>query len=349
MIKKEKNSVLKVEIRNQDLEKICYWTALKYKNDNFHYQNVGNKNEYIGCFFDHWIQKLPETLVFEKLLENKEFGVVEDNFIYGQDTKKNSPDIIGLKKDGKTYPMALYNAGNWEMEENSVFVEMKTVKNNHDLLIIPKTQFDREKYYAVVKSNLKEDYLLNLFDDSFFNEENLNNLKTPDEFVKSNEKLILPEKLKKSDKIGFYELLGIFKGKDFEEIMIESEKGNHRYLKSIEKVDSNLGNNMKTLNNGLYFHLNNDEKNIPIMIEYESESEITLINEKKTFIEVEIKGIVKIDNYELKNGIYRLNYNTFNKSSNKKEYLISMNILEGFKESRHEELIKKLENFIEMN
>lgn len=96
-----KKTNLKVEITKNDLYRTCYWATLKYKNDENHYQKVGNRSENIGCYLDHWIQKLPEKLILEKLMKEKDYSIVEDNFIYGQDTKKNSPDLIGVKKENK--------------------------------------------------------------------------------------------------------------------------------------------------------------------------------------------------------------------------------------------------------
>ena len=63
MINNKNKIDLKVKISKKDLYRTCYWTALKYKNDRNHYQKVGNKTENIGCYFDHWIQKLSETLI----------------------------------------------------------------------------------------------------------------------------------------------------------------------------------------------------------------------------------------------------------------------------------------------
>ena len=37
---------------------------------------------------------------------------VKDNFLYGQNTKKNSPDIIGIEDEENIYPLALFKDGN---------------------------------------------------------------------------------------------------------------------------------------------------------------------------------------------------------------------------------------------
>ena len=56
----------------------------------------------IGGFFDRWFNRAPEFLIFGELLKGQKYDVVIDNFLYGQDTKKNAPDIIGLQKNQKT-------------------------------------------------------------------------------------------------------------------------------------------------------------------------------------------------------------------------------------------------------
>ena len=104
------------------------------------------------------------------------------------------------------------------------------------MITIPKSQFDENKYYAIIISNLKDDYLLNLFDDEFFSERNYNMMKINENFIKSDENnmIIKPVELKKPNDIGYFELIGIYKGKNIEKISILTQN-NPRYLKSIEK------------------------------------------------------------------------------------------------------------------
>ncbi|WP_407414400.1 hypothetical protein [Methanobrevibacter sp.] len=346
MINNENLSILKVDITKKDLYRTCYWTALKYKNDRNHYQKVGNKTEMIGCYLDHWIQKLPERLILNQLVEKKDYSIVEDNFIYGQDTKKNSPDLIGLKKENKIIPLALYNNGNWKMVKNAPFVEVKTFKNNQLLVTIPESQFDDDKYYVIVKSNLKEDYLLNIFDDKFYEKCDLDEFETYSDLVLSDDKLINPSKVEKPKNIGSYELLGIYKGFQIKQIAIMAEKNKYYYLKSIRNKNSENKIN-KELKNGLYCHSNNEILCCPFCIKKEDkDSKIICKNEGKTFIDVLVEGKVRIDNYELNDGNYRLKFEKFDKTSESIEVIVPRNTLQVVFDSKHEELIKELDEFV---
>lgn len=341
-----KNKNIKVEISKKDLYRTCYWAILKYKHDLNHYQKVGSKTQSIGCYLDGWIHKLPERLILTKLVEKKDYSIVEDNFIYGQDTKKNSPDLIGLKKDEKIIPMALYNNGRWEMVKNAPFIEVKTFKNNQLLVTIPESQFDENKYYIIVKSNLRQDYLLNLFENKFFDECDLDEFETYDEFIKSNEKLIKASKIERPSSIGSYELIGIYKGSQIKKISKTVGKGKYYYLASLREIKSKDKLNIE-LTNGPYCHSNNEIDCLAFCIQKEDDSEITIKNEGKSYIDVLVKGNVKIDNFKLKDGRYRLNFKIFSKSSETLEVIVPRNTLKSLFKSKYEELLEKIDEFIE--
>lgn len=347
MINNKNPSILKVNISKEDLYRTCYWTTLKYKNDRNHFQKVGNKTEMIGCYLDRWIQKLPERLILSKLIDNKDYTIVEDNFIYGQDTKKNSPDLIGLKKENKIFPLALYNNGNWEMVDDAPFIEVKTIKSNQFLVTIPESQFDENKYYVIVKSDLSNEYLLLLFKDEFFEKCDFDEFETHEDFIISNKKLIKPSKIEKPNSIGSYELLGVYKGSKIKKISIVAEKGNYYYLKSIRKINSKDKIN-KEIDEGLYCHSIEGASCFPFCIKKEEkDSKIISKNEGKSFIDIVVEGKIKIDNFELSDGRYRLNFEIFQKTSKVKEVVSPINTLQAVFDSNHEELIRKLDEFLE--
>lgn len=345
MLKNKKEIDLKVEISKKDIYRACYWTTMKYKHDKNHFQKVGNKTLSIGCYFDGWIQKLPEKLILNKLVEKKEYEIVDDYFIYGQDTKKNSPDLIGLKKGEQIIPLALYNDGNWKMIDKAPFVEVKTFKQNQLLVTIPESQFDEDKYYVIVKSNLSEEYLLHLFDEKFYKECDLKEFKIYDEFIESSEKLITPIEIKKSNIIGSYELIGIYKGLQIKKIAKIVGEGEYYYLKSFRKIKSKNTKKIE-LKNGPYCHSNDKMDCFSFCIQKNNNSKIFIKNEGKSYIDVEIIGKVKIDNFELKTGRYRLKFNVFSKSSKSLEVIVPRNTLEALLDSKHEELIDKLDSFM---
>ena len=280
------------------------------------------------------------------MIENKDYDIAEDNFIYGQDTKKNSPDLIGFEKENKIIPMALYNDGSWEMDKNAPFVEIKTFKNNQKLVTIPESQFDENKYYIIVESNLENDYLLNLFDDKFFEECDLEEFETPDEFIKSDGKLIRPESIEKPENIGYYELLGIYRGLQIKEICKTVGKGEYYYLNSIRPINSKDKTD-KELNSGLYCHSKDNIDCFSFCIQKEKDSKIFIRNEGKTYLDILVKSKVKIDTLEMTEGKYRLNFKKFQKTSDSLEVVVPRNTLKAVADSSHEELIKEFDRFIE--
>ena len=58
-----------------------------------------------------------------------------------------------------------------------------------------------------------------------------------------------------------------------------------------------------------------------------------------------VEGKIKIDNFELSDGRYRLNFEIFQKTSKVKEVVSPINTLQAVFDSNHEELIRKLDEF----
>lgn len=102
-----------IELDLEVLMQSCYWIVSKFREDNFHQQQSSSRRDLIGGFFDRWINKTHELIIFEKLInkysslqistfnsqepDKLPYSVLGDSFFYGQGTKKDAPDIIGLK------------------------------------------------------------------------------------------------------------------------------------------------------------------------------------------------------------------------------------------------------------
>ena len=136
-----------IELDLEVLMQSCYWIVSKFNLDNFHQQQNSSRSDLIGGFFDRWINKTPESLIFNKLLENKSYTAVNDYFFYTDNSSKNAPDIIGLNYDDKYYKFAVFNDGEWEIIDNTPFIEMKTFRESQNLITIPETQFDKNHFW----------------------------------------------------------------------------------------------------------------------------------------------------------------------------------------------------------
>lgn len=314
---------LKVEFTRNDLKKLSYWISLKFQEDSFH-KLLGNKHDLLGGFLDRWINKAPEFLIFNKLLENKNYHVITDNLLYDSDSEKNSPDIIGLESKNNLIQFACFVDGSWKFDNGMPFIEVKTFRENQKLITIPCSQFDEEKFYVIVESHVSENYLLSLFDDDFFDMDIFNSLQINPSFIISdkNNNLIYPKPLSKLDDVGFYKLLGIYRGKDLLPFAKQISYGmKPRYLKDIVLSECKRRNCNKELFSGIYCPDINDLF-IPISIDTLN-SRIFLLNKYKSYLGIMVKGKVKINEWVLTDGYYKLIFNRFEKTSDRRELFLS--------------------------
>ena len=308
--KKPKLEHNEVELTEDYLKQVVYWIINKFIKDSFHKQHNSSRNDLIGGFMDRWVNKIPEFLIFDKLLENKPYVPVTDYFLYDQETAKNAPDILGLLDDsGIYYPFSKFKNNRWDTPDDMPFVEMKVFRENHKLITIPARQFKPNRFYAIVVSHIRDDYITSIFDNSFFDKKYLNKLSKINEFIELDEgnQLLEPEILNKH-KLGTYELLGVYKWDTLKDNCIKVGLKNKKpetpiYLKDIVEY---VPENTLKLNSGEYNHFYQIKK-IPIFINLLNEgSEINMVNVSDLSLVVEIKGLVKINEYSYSSGYYEL-------------------------------------------
>jgi hypothetical protein len=349
---------MEIEIKLSDLKKIIYWTICKFKADKFHKQASSAKSDLIGGFIDRWINRLPEMLIFNKLLENKDYKAVVDNFLYNQETEKNAPDILGLQtKTGRIIKFAVFENGKWVQCGKAPFIEVKTFRNTQYLTSVPKTQFKSDHYYVFVESNIKEDYLVNVFDKSVFSEEIRNSIAVNEAFIKfdiGNQIMKLPE-LKIDEKLGSLKLIGIFEGKTVEEcsILAETDKSGKpekpRYFKKITEIadiypqkeiyneyDEEIREGIFKENNYVPFYIKKMQEN----------TKITIKRKKKSYFIVEVQGKADINGNVVKSGYYKIEFEIFDRSSKKSEYIGDKILFEKWAEKSENNLVKIFDDLI---
>ena len=64
---------MEVKFEKDDLYKLIYWIVCKFKEDEFHHQAASAKSDLIGGFFDRWLNRAPEFLIFRELLKGKNY------------------------------------------------------------------------------------------------------------------------------------------------------------------------------------------------------------------------------------------------------------------------------------
>lgn len=331
-----------VDLKRKDLMKNTYWTLCKFMNDDYTIENASSKRSLLGDFIDRWTNKAPETLIFNKILENYDYHVVKDTFIYKNSKAKTAPDILGLiDKNGVCFPFAKFNNDHWEVEDNPI-IEMKTFRSSQKLVTIPFSQFKDESFFAIVESFIPKDYLLSIFDKEFFSEHNLDLMKNYDEFIISDQEkmLSIPSKLQSNfeykydgeDVVGKYKLIGIFKGKDLKNYGRIVKKGDKPlYFSEIGEPAKRKNrlydqNPPVPLNQGKYY-FNDDKNNLPCFIKIQDKSEISIIRKTSKSIDVQIEGIVEIDDEKLKTGKYKLIFKEFSKDGKYEEYITTKSLL----------------------
>lgn len=314
------NKLIDVKLERDFLLKNLYWTVNKFIKDPDHKQQNSSREDLIGGFFDRWINRIPEYLIFNELLPEGYFPVV-DNFIYTDKISKNAPDIIGIKsKHEKYFPFAKFNNNRWELLPDAPFIEMKVFRENQNLITIPSSQFDLEKYYAIVESYVPEDYLISIFCDEFFDDQNLNFLYNSDikqNFVNGDIGLNEPKLLRKPKDLGGFRLLGIYKGQELYKFgkctNIENNDESYDADKNVispiylkESPSRLVYEDSDKLNVGSFYEYYYTTKSIPIIIEIHNDSEVAIINSSELCISISVNGCVSINGENLDSGEHNL-------------------------------------------
>ena len=341
---------------NKDMVKgLMHFILLKYQEDSCHVQGTSNKNDYIGGFIDRWINRAPESIVFnEGLFKDKDYKVINDYFIYSNQSDKNAPDIIGIKcKSGDIIKFCEFNNNTWEKIDGNPYIEVKTFKKNQKLVCIKAgQQLTSNNYYVLVESNFRQNYLTSFFDNSTFSGESIANIIMDDVFIKENKDYILkkPHDVQLStftNDIGTLSIIGIITGEKIAEFLdIYDEKEEVIYLKSIEKKDSldrirglissdfksiftHVDENFYKIENNSIFNKRGSKtlRALKICVENKDKIKIRKINQKNIYIEVD--GNCKINGEILNSGTYELKFEDFKRSSNWKEYIATKSFFEN--------------------
>jgi hypothetical protein len=181
-----------------------------------------------------------ETVIFDDLLKNKKYQVVVDYFVYGNDSDKNAPDILGLKTDrGLNIPFAKYNNGTWYSVKNMPKIEVKVVRQDQSLLGVREQQMN-DDFYVFIESKLEGDYLTAIFEDDVFSGNYFEEIEMSEDFILSdNDSQIIPhKKMTKATKIGTMRLIGIYSKEEVRKnTTLCSKDVSPFYLSEVANVD----------------------------------------------------------------------------------------------------------------
>jgi|TARA_Y100000310_G_C20687177_1_gene819832 hypothetical protein len=343
---------MEVKFEEKDLKRLIYWIVCKFKEDEFHHQAASAKSDLIGGFFDRWFNRAPEFLIFRELLKDRGYDVAIDNFLYGQDTKKNAPDVIGLEKNDEIIvKFTVYQDGDWKKIDNMPLIEVKTFRKTQSLSAVGHTQMDSNNYYVFVESNVRDDYLITLFKESVFSKEIFESLKEYKEFIESdkNNQIIPLPQLKIEENLGFFKLLGIFRGDIVQKYSIlvgvdeNSKPEKPRYFSSVEKIEPIAHQMDENFSDTLY---KEGIEYVPFYMKASNGSDIIIVKKLKGYIVIKINGNADINGNHVNDGYYKVIFKKFDRSSKKKEYIGDKIVFANIAENSQEELISKFDKLV---
>jgi len=321
-----------ITITRDDLLPLMYFIVSIYQQGKTHRQGISAKSDLIGGYIDRWINKLPENIIFNKILcADKNYKVINDYFIYGTELKsdKNAPDILGLKTKNGIIKFAEFEDNTWNNCGGMPHIEVKTSKTNQKLVAVRETQLYDSNYYVFVESNFANDYLLSFFVEDYFNDEVLKSINMDTSFIKSNRNKIISQPIRikplDNENIGSLKLLTIMNGLEFRENATKvNAKENIYYFNNIEEVDKVYRENKDIILRDYinsYGHVHFGKKIIPI--ETDKFDKIKIKSIFKSSIYIEALDNCCIYNEDIYKGkIYKIGIGEFERNSNNIEYIM---------------------------
>ena len=350
---------MKCDFTIEDLKRIIYWVTCKFRSDKFHHQMSSVKRDFIGGFYDRWINRAEEFIIFRGLLKDKKYNASIDFFLYSNDTKKNAPDVLGLEDNyGKAIAkFAEYVDGSWVHQKGAPWIEVKNVRADQSLMGVRESQMADDHFYVVVESHYREDYLTAILEKSVFNEKILEQLKTDKGYIKSDvgQTISLPYKINDGGSLGYFRLIGIFTGKELKKYCkyclgkkSDKKAESPRYISGCEKIDLNKYNERENLAEGIHrYSIGEDDCFLPFYVEFlDTNITAVIVKKLKGYFCVLVRGKIKINNFELSNGIYKVMFKRFDRSAGVNEYFGHKSILDGYAEDSTDLVIKKFDRLI---
>lgn len=349
-----------IEVTKEDLIKMVYFIMSKFEYDIYHMQGTSSKSDLLGGFIDRWINRISEVLIFNKLLLlDKDYKVINDYFVYGNDSDKNAPDVLGMKlQNGKIIKFAEFCDGKWLQIDNMPWLEVKTFRKNQKMFTIRDTQMNDEHYYIMAESDISPNYLKILFQDTIFSDEYYREIIMDDNFIKSNKNGTIKQPNKvdkfKEDRIGTIKLLGIYKGKDIKSISNLCPPGfKPYYFDGVEEIENVRGVNFEKItfkeDKSSYgnWQINKEVLKIDDGINVYGKNiyNIDIVKKNKSSWYVRTLGDCEINNIKLeKEKKYKFKFTKFDRSSGWNEYITLKKTLENEDNDRTEQLINIFDN-----
>ena len=282
-----------VKISINDAKKAVYFIAnlTQMQGDRPMQGALTSKADYMGGIFDRWINIIPESVLFNKIIlpqvfKGEKVEVITDYYDYNPKTAGIAPDVIGIKYKKRAIPFVKFD-NHWFPIEKRPQIEVKTFKINQYMISLRNQGYD-QKYLVMAEANFRVDYLIPLLNKALFSKQIFLDLHMDDKiFIISNDEgnIAQPHKVELSDKtLGSVKLLVVTTAEDFMKKAVKCKsRVSIEYIKSCEEYSANKLKNAYCGNlldyctgneNGLYYFNSNWYENV-------DEEGITYKNGKK--------------------------------------------------------------------
>ncbi len=314
-----------IKIEVEDVKPFIYFiTSITQKQTTAMQGALSSKADLMGGIFDRWINVIPESVVFNKVILPKlnsntdKIEIVSDFYIYDPKKAGIANDALGIRVNDKIIPFQVYkltydeskkkNVEKWITIDEMPQIEVKTFKKPQKMVSL-RNQHYENKYLILVESNIRLDYLVPFITSTVYNDEILDKLKMDDSvFILNNENCNIEQVNKvKDDKteLGYIKLLKVADSDDFMKKATLCEEGvSVQYIKDVvpktkitgEQINAKLSDYCSQNKSGLYSF--NDkwysglEDNVPYR-EVKKKSGTTE-KQKVRMLDVSIKNIESI-------------------------------------------------------
>lgn len=350
---------VEVKIDINDVKKAIYFIAnlTQMQGDRPMQGALTSKADYMGGILDRWINIIPESVLFNKIIlpevfKNEDVEVITDYYDYNPKIAGIAPDVIGIKYKNKPIPFVRFD-NHWVIEENKPQIEVKTFKKNQYMVSLRNQGYDN-KYLVMAETNFRVDYLIPIINESLFSNDIFLDLHMNDNiFIISNDDDIIaqPHRIELSDKsLGTVKLLIVTTAEEFMKKAVKCEgRVSIEYIKSCEEYtgnrmpeesSSNL-NDFCILKNGLYYFNSKWYDNVDADgITYKNgkkirttgfyasspkDMDILKINKNNFYVKIKNDCIWQNEKL-LKNHIYKISFDILDRGSNDgEEYFMSKN------------------------
>lgn len=338
------------------------------------YGGLGSRSDYMGGIFDRWINIIPESVIFNKhLLQKEDFlqelsaentenaiEVISDYYVYDPARVGIAPDVLGIRIGAKKIPFVEFNEG-WHALSGAPQIEVKSFKKDQYMVNLRDQGYDT-KYLVMVETSLQSDYLLPFFREEALSEEVYERLEMDDDlFIRENREgyLTATTRIGPSTTLGTLKLIRVCSATDFMRCANKClGQENPTYVKSIVEGKQAPNGERKCLSSFLsknedsklyswnsQFSMKNPQNKL-LDVHVENLENIDYLKHSNSSITICTKGQAKLNNIKLEGEkVYRIELGTLIRSNQNTEYFMNKSVIEKLPDAEND-LLQHIAGYI---